>query len=57
LHEVELKVKNQTEYIDMEDRMLAQGNIESLLNDDEDDFRILDSLPIDVAPRSDRLFN
>lgn len=52
-----MKVKNQAEYIDMEDRMLAQGNIESLLNDDEDDFRILDSLPVDVAPKSDRLLN
>ena len=57
LNEVELKVKNQTEYIDMEDRILAQGNIESLLNDDEDDFRILDSLPVNVTPKSDRLLN
>ena len=41
----------------MEDRIIAQGNIESLINDEEDDFRILDSLPVDLLPKQERLFN
>jgi len=41
----------------MEDRLIAQGNMQSLINDDEEDFRILDSLPADLLQKQDKLFN
>lgn len=45
------------ESIELEDRIIAQGNMQSLINDDEDDFRILDSLPSDILSKQERLFN
>ena len=57
LDQVKLRLRTQAESIEMEDRIIAQGNMESLINDDEDDFRILDSLPSDLLPKQDKLFN
>jgi hypothetical protein len=51
LDHIKVKVNTQAESIEMEDRIIAQGNIESLINDEEDDFRILDSLPVDLLPK------
>jgi hypothetical protein len=51
LDQIKVKVNTQAESIEMEDRIIAQGNMENLINDDEDDFRILDSLPIDLVPK------
>jgi hypothetical protein len=51
LDQIKVKVNTQAESIEMEDRIIAQGNMENLINDDEDDFRILDSLPIDLIPK------
>jgi len=45
------------ESIELEDRIIAQGNMQSLINDDEDDFRILDSLPSDILSKQERVFN
>lgn len=57
LDQIKVKLNTQAESIEMEDRIIAQGNIESLINDEEDDFRILDSLPVDLLPKQERLFN
>lgn len=57
VQQITLKLNAQAQYIELEDRILAQGNLEGLINDDEDDYRILDSLPVDVTPKQGRIFN
>ena len=57
LDQIKVKLKTQAESIEMEDRIIARGNLESLINDDEEDFRILDSLPVDLLPKQNKLFN